>query len=184
MPRLAVLLRGVNLVTRNRISMPELRLALDEAGFEDVRTYLQSGNVVVRTDLAPRSLARLVSQLLVERFGLEVGVLVRTREELAEVVARNPLGPTATDPKRYQVTFLDGEPDPGALRELETSALGEERLVRVGRELYSWHPAGIGPSKLARLLSGKKLGVTATTRNWTTVTALLGLATDEHGTRR
>ena len=178
MRRLVVLLRGVNLVSHNRVSMPELRQSLAEAGFEDVETYLQSGNVVLASDLAPEQLASAVARLVAERFGLDVGVVVRTRAELAKVVARNPLGRLATDPKRYQVTFLDGEPDPDALQALEGVAVGGERLVCKGRELYTWHPDGIGRSKLARLLSGKSLGVTATTRNWSTVTSLLELAAE------
>lgn len=176
--RLVVLLRGVNLVSHNRLSMPELRHALVEVGFGDVRTYLQSGNVVLATDLAPEPAADAVRRLLAARFGLDVGVVVRTPEELIEVVRRDPLGTIASDPKRYQVTFLAGEPDPGAVRELLAAALGGERFVHLGRELYAWYPDGIGRSKLARLLSGKQLGVTATTRNWTTVGALLALATE------
>ena len=157
--------------------MPELRAGLSEAGFEDVKTYLQSGNVVLATELPPDALAAAVAELVAERFGVDIGVVVRTPDELAEIVARDPLRMLATDAKRYQVTFLDGEPKADALRVLEAAVAGNEQLVAVGRELYTWHPDGIGRSKLARLLSGKGLGVTATSRNWTTVTALLALAT-------
>ena len=158
--------------------MPELRAGLSEAGFENVQTYLQSGNVVLATELPPAALGAAVAELVAERFGVDIGVVVRTPDELAEVVARNPLRRLATNPKRYQVTFLDGEPKADALRVLEAAAAGGEQLAAVGRELYTWHPDGIGRSKLARLLSGKGLGVTATSRNWTTVTALLALATE------
>lgn len=178
MPRFVVLLRGVNVVAHNRVSMPELRLALAQAGFDDVTTYLQSGNIVLGADLAPEPLGRAVARLVTERFGLDIGVVVRTRDQLREVVARDPLTLFATDPKRYQVTFLDGEPDPGAVRALEAVVARGEQLVRIGRELYTWHPDGVGRSKLARRLSGKSLGVTATSRNWTTVTALLALAAE------
>ncbi len=179
MPALIVLLRGVNLVTRNRVSMPELRAALEEAGYGKVGTYVQSGNVVLTTDEDPAEVAARVARIVGERFRLDVGIVVRTRDELAHVVARNLLASAATDPKRYQVTFLDGEPDREAVRQLEAAAAGGERIVHDGRELYSWHPDGMGRSKLARLLSGKALGVTATSRNWTTVGALLALADDE-----
>ena len=156
--------------------MPELRSALTDVGFDDVQTYLQSGNIALATDLSADSLAREVAGLVHDRFGLDIAVLVRTRDELAEVVAKSPLGSVATDPKRYQVTFLDGEPESSAIDRLEAAAVGGERIVRVGRELYSWHPDGMGRSKLARLLSDRKLGVAATSRNWATVTALLELA--------
>jgi uncharacterized protein (DUF1697 family) len=177
--RLIVLLRGVNLVKRNRVSMPILREALEEAGFEDVATYVQSGNVVVTSTRRPAAVAKAVAAAIDDRFGLHIQVTVRTRSELAKVVERNPLGSVADDPKRYQVTFLDGKPDPTALETLEAAASGGERVVAVGREIYTWHPSGLGRSKLARLLSGKALGATATSRNWSTVTALLALA-DEH----
>jgi uncharacterized protein (DUF1697 family) len=171
-----VLLRGVNLVSRNRVSMPELRAALEEAGYEEVATYVQSGNVVLASGERPEQLARNVERVVADRFGLSIGVVVRTRDELAEVVARDPLGSVATSPKLYQVTFLDGDPDPEAVAKLEAAAADGERFLRLGRELYTWHPNGAGRSKLARLLSGKSLGVTATSRNWTTVTQLLALA--------
>jgi uncharacterized protein (DUF1697 family) len=174
--RVVVFLRGVNLVSRNRVSMPVLREALEEAGFEQAKTYVQSGNVVVTTTLAVRAVPAAVASVVTERFGIEIRVVVRTRTELAKVVDRNPLAAVASDPKRYQVTFLDGDPDAGAVEKLEAAAVRGETVVRVGRELYSWHPDGMGRSKLARLLSDKGLGVTATSRNWATVTAVLALA--------
>ncbi len=179
MARLVVLLRGVNLVTRNRVSMPVLRDALAEAGFEDVRTYVQSGNVVLSTKRAPRSVAKAVADVVTEQFGLDIGIVVRTRTQLAKVVERDPLGSVVTDPKRYQVTFLDGKPDGAALEKVKAAASGGEEVVSIGHELYTWHPSGMGRSRLGRLLSGKALGVTATSRNWSTVTALLALADEE-----
>jgi uncharacterized protein (DUF1697 family) len=172
--RVAVFLRGINLVSRNRVSMPVLREALEEAGFGDVRTYVQSGNVVLTTRRASAVPAE-VAAVVKERFGIEIGVVVRTRAELAKVVERNPLEAVASDPKRYQVTFLDGAPDRAAVAKLEAVAAGGEQVVHAGRELYSWHPDGMGRSKLARLLSDKTLGLTATSRNWATVTAVLEL---------
>lgn len=179
MARLIVLLRGVNLVSRNRVSMPVLREALAAVGFESVRTYVQSGNVVLTSKRAPTRVAKEVAKVVDERFGLDIGVVVRTRAELAKAIDRNPLGSIVTEPKRCQVTFLDGKPDPAALEKLEAAASGGEVIAHVGREIYTWHPSGMGHSKLARLLSGKALGVTATSRNWATVTALLALADEK-----
>src|SRR5919205_853511 len=110
MGRQIVLLRGINIGSRNRIAMPALREALTEAGFDDVRTYLQSGNVVLSSRAAPTTVARKCEATIAERFGLEIAVVVRTRDELAAVVRRNPLGDVATDPKRYQVSFLSAKP--------------------------------------------------------------------------
>jgi uncharacterized protein (DUF1697 family) len=175
-PRHIVLLRGINLPRHKRISMPELRGALEAAGFRDVETYVQSGNVVLSSRAAPKTLARKVERAIEDAFGLDVDVVVRTRDELADVVARDPFGKAASDPKRFQVTFLAERPDADVLAKLEASAAGGERLVASGRELYTWHPNGVGRSRLAALLAGSRLGVTATARNWTTVTTLLALA--------
>jgi uncharacterized protein (DUF1697 family) len=92
------------------------------------------------------------------------------------VVKRNPFGKVATNPKLYQVTFLEKAPAAELVRRLEAVAVGKERVVHIGRELYAWHPDGVARSKLAVLMAGKGLGVTATARNWRTVTKLLELA--------
>jgi uncharacterized protein (DUF1697 family) len=178
MARQVALLRGVNLGSRNRLAMAELREVLAEAGFEDVRTYLQSGNVVLSSSEAPKRLSRKLERLIAARFDLKIAVLVRTRAELAKVVKRDPLGKVATSPKRYQVSFLDGKLRPAVVRELEEAAAPSEQFVIAGREVYAWHPAGVARSRLWTLLAGRGLGVAATARNWTTVTKLLALAED------
>jgi uncharacterized protein (DUF1697 family) len=156
--------------------MPELRQLLEGAGFGDVRTYLQSGNVVLSSRFGPDRVARECEQRIASRFGFDITVLVRARSELAAIVKRNPLGKVAVDPKRYQVTFLASELESEVLRKLEAAAVAPERFVGVGRELYAWHPAGVARSSLWAQLGGKGLGVAATSRNWTTVTNLLALA--------
>ena len=171
-----LLLRGINVGPNKRIAMPELRALLTDAGFGDVRTYVQSGNVVLTSGVSANKLAGQCEKLIAERFGFDVDVIVRTADELAEVVARNPLADVADNPKRYQVSFFDGEPDPKAVEAVAAAAAPEERLVSVGRELYAWHPDGVGRSKMWTKLAGKTLGVRATARNWTTVTTLLEMA--------
>jgi uncharacterized protein (DUF1697 family) len=179
MPEQVLLLRGINLGPRRRIAMPELRELLAQAGYGYPRTYVQSGNVVLSSEEPPEQLARNSERLISERFGFDVDVVVRTREELSEVVKRNPLGDVATNPKRYQVSFLAEEPDPELIEALAALAAPAERFVAIGRELYAWHPDGVARSKLWAKLAGQGLGVTATARNWTTVTTLLAMA-EEH----
>jgi uncharacterized protein (DUF1697 family) len=176
MARRVVLLRGINIGSRNRVSMPKLREALEEAGFTDVQTYLQSGNVVLESRAKPETVRRKVEQLIEEQFGLEIAVVVRTKAELAGVAKRDPHAKIAKDPKRYQVTFLSKKLPAKTVRELEQAAAPDERMVVAGREVYAWHPAGVARSKLWSKLAGQGLGVTATSRNWTTVEALLELA--------
>ncbi len=174
--RQIVLLRGINIGPRNRVAMPALRELLTGAGFDDVRTYVQSGNVVLSTRRKERAVARACEELIASELGLEIPVVVRTRDELAEIVRRNPLGEVADDPKRYQVSFLEAEPDPRALEKLSELAVAGERIEAIGREIYAWHPDGVARSKLWAGLAGKSLGVKATARNWTTVTTLLEMA--------
>jgi uncharacterized protein (DUF1697 family) len=173
--RQIVLLRGVNVGSRNRIAMPKLRHALDASGFDDVRTYLQSGNVVLTSRLSPTKLAAECKRAVADEFGLDVDVLVRTRSELAAVVRRNPLGDVASDPKRYQVTFLAKKLPAAEVQRLEELAAKGEKLAAHGRELYAWHPDGVARSKLWARLAGRDLGVSATSRNWATVTKLVDL---------
>ena len=162
MPRYIVLLRGINIGSRNRVAMAALRSALEEAGFGDVQTYLQSGNVVLTSDASPARLAAETERLIAAAFDLDIDVVVRTRDELADVVRRNPLGRVAVNPKRYQVSFLAEEPDPKVLEALAEFAGEQEQFVAIGRELYAWHPDGIGRSRLWARLAGPALGVTAT----------------------
>lgn len=171
-----VLLRGVNLGSRNRVAMPKLRELLTEAGFDDVSTYVQSGNVVLSSGSSSDRVARTCRRVIADGFGLDIDVLVRTRAQLAAVVRRNPLGDVASNPKRYQVSFLAAKPAKRVLRELEELAAPSERVVAIGREIYAWHPAGVARSKLWARLAGQQLGEVATARNWTTVTKLLELA--------
>jgi uncharacterized protein (DUF1697 family) len=156
--------------------MPRLRELLEAAGMDSVRTYLQSGNVVVSSDADPDALAAECERRLADGFGLNISVVARTRDELAEVVRRNPLGSVAENPKRYQVTFLSDELAPEIVEQLAAQRADSEHFVAIGREAYAYHPEGLARSKLASRLAGKSLGATATARNWTTVTSLLAMA--------
>jgi uncharacterized protein (DUF1697 family) len=176
MERQVVLLRGINLGPRNRIAMPELRDALGEAGYDGVRTYVQSGNIVLESAEEPAALEEAIEALIAKRFDLEIPVVVRTRRELAGVIERNPLAEVATDPKRYQVSFLAQALEPQRVKQLNETATEPERVVALGRELYAWHPDGVARSKLWAKLAGADLGVKATARNWNTVQKLMAMA--------
>jgi uncharacterized protein (DUF1697 family) len=156
--------------------MADLRTLFTEAGYEDAATYVQSGNVVLSSSASPAELGRASAQLISERFGFDVPVVVRTQAQLAAVVKHNPLADVADNPKRYQVSFLSDKLDQARVTQLRELATDAEAVAVKGREIYVWHPEGVARSKLWNALAGKGLGVTATARNWTTVTALLGLA--------
>jgi uncharacterized protein (DUF1697 family) len=173
-----VLLRGINLGPNNRIAMPALREALTGAGYGRVRTYVQSGNIVLAGKQRGEALAAAISDLLMAEFGLAVPVVVRSAAELADAVERNPFGKeAASKPKALQVTFRSEAVVAEELTALEALASATEQLAGSGRELYSWHPDGIARSRLAVALTPKYAAATA--RNWTTVMTLLEMATDD-----
>ncbi|HVV58549.1 MAG TPA: DUF1697 domain-containing protein [Gaiellaceae bacterium] len=173
--RQIALLRGINLGRRS-VGMAELRTALEDRGHEDVRTLLRSGNVVLTSPETGAALERRLERELTEAFGFAIPVVVRTREELAETIARNPLGDVADNPSRYTVTFFSAPVPDARVRELERLAVPPEALAAAGRELYTWHPDGLARSALAAELARKRAGATGTNRNWNTVTKLLALA--------
>lgn len=176
MTRHIVLLRGINLGAAHRVAMKDLRDRLEAAGYRDVGTLLQSGNVVLAADAEPATLEAELPGSLKEWFGFDIPVVARSRDELAAVVAGDPFAGRTLDPKLYQVSFLSEVPDPERVRALESGVVAPEELVASGREIYTWHPNGIARSALAKQISAKKLGVEVTARNWRTVTTLLEMA--------
>jgi uncharacterized protein (DUF1697 family) len=181
MPSQIAFLRGINVGSHNRIAMADLRGLLAELGYGDARTLVQSGNIVLTAEIAPDELARELEGEIAGRFGVQTPVVVRTRDELAKVVALDPLGDVADQHKLYQVSFLSEQPDPEAMRKIAEVDVAPERFVQEGREIYAWHPDGIHSSRLARLLTDKRLGVTVTARNWKTTTKLLEMADELEG---
>ena len=159
--------------------MPALRELLSEAGLQDVRTYVQSGNVVVSSRESPDELAGRCRKLISEHFGFDVPVIARTAAALGSVLARDPFAGVAIDPKRYWVSFLDRELSAEEEARLQARAAGEEQLLCAGRELYGWFPDFTARSKLATALGAPAKGVTATARNWTTVSTLYAMATGQ-----
>ena len=165
------LLRGVNLGARNRVSMPQLRELVEAIGGEEVRTYLQSGNVVLRSRDKAAELERALEQGLGRVLGVEAAVLVRTKKELKEILERNPFEPAET-----YVTFIESAPDSARVSPLREQSFEPDQFYAAGREVYVSCPGGYGRTKLSNTFLERRLAVQATTRNWRTVTALAELA--------
>ena len=169
------LLRAVNVGGRNAVRMADLRRVVGALPAHDVRTYVQSGNVVFAS--STRTEAKVVDALtasLIETFGFEIGVVVRSAAALDAAVAANPLA-AGRDPARLAVTFLSAPPAAGTVGDGIQTIDGEE-FALVGREIYLHAPNGLGRSKLTPVLSERRLGVRATTRNWRTTTTLAAMA--------
>ena len=175
-PRFLALLRGVNVGGRALLPMPALRAALSDSGFEDVRTHLQSGNVILAGGSRGQKLSpALVEALIEEHFDLKVRVVLRTQAELADIVARNPLMAAAGKASNLHVVFLGSLPDPTLVDGLDPDRSPPDRFVVSGQEIFLHYPLGSGRSKLNLDYFEKKLGVIGTARNWNTVTRLLQL---------
>jgi uncharacterized protein (DUF1697 family) len=174
-----LLLRGINVGGNNKIGMAALRSALEAAGFTSVKTYLQSGNVVVTSSSAsPATVGREAEQVISDAFGLSIKVVVRSRKQIEKVIAGDPYGDLVDNPSRYFVTFLDPAPDAAKLAHLDPAAFEPERFVLAGDTLYLWYPEGSRNSPLEKAITKAKLNVTATARNWNTVNKLLELAAE------
>lgn len=179
MSLVAVLPRGINLGARNAVSMPLLRTALTEAGFARVATYVGSGNVVVEAGgRPPDDVAAAVRSVVAERFGVDVLCVARTRAEVDETVAADPLGDlpgVRESPSRHSVVFLPEAPDPDVVARLDHTAVLPERFAVVGRDVHTWHPEGLQRSRLDQQLA--RLAVVGTARNWRTVLRLQQMLT-------
>jgi uncharacterized protein (DUF1697 family) len=169
-----VLLRGINVGGRGKLPMAQLREIATAAGIEDVRTYIQSGNLV---GVAPRgstsALATRLREHIATATSLDPEVSVRTLAELAKVVAANPFVARGEDPAHLHVTFLS-HPTARVLTGHDPAAWVPEEVVAIDRELHLLLPDGMGRSKLAASLARRAAG--GTTRNWRTVTTLLEMA--------
>jgi uncharacterized protein (DUF1697 family) len=180
------LLRGINVGGRNRLPMTELRALHERLGHEDVRTHLQTGNVVFRArEDDEQALARTLVTALDADLAITCTVILRSPAELAAVVAANPFADriagargAATDAqaKALHVTFLDAPAARDAFADLDPASHAPDELVASGREVYLWCPGGYGRTKLTTTFLERRAGCAATDRNWNTVSALAAAA--------
>lgn len=172
------LLRGINVTGHNRIKMKDLRELYEALDLEKVRTYLQSGNVVFNYEEPDKSaLADTIEKGIKQTSGLEVKVLLRTAEELETIVNNNPfVRENNIESERLYITFLSSSPDSARLQTLPENKDKNDRFIISDEEIYLYCPDGYGKTKFSNDFFERKLKITATTRNWKTVNALLGIA--------
>ena len=171
-------LRGINVSGKNMIRMPELKSACEKEGFSDVLTYIQSGNIIFCHETVKEEvLAEKVAGLIRNSFGLEVPVIVRNAVQFEEIASSNPFLDEAGIPEgKLHVTLLSARPGEQRVKILEEVDAGTDRFILRGREIYLFCPGGYGNTKLSNTFFENKLKVTATTRNWKTITKLLELS--------
>lgn len=166
------MLRGINVAGKNRAGMDELKKLHESLGLGNVRSYIQSGNVVFECD--PKEVTELAERIgreMKRALGLEITVILRTREELQKVVEGNPF--TDKDTDRLHVAFLATVPLNVPQDRIDGAKAGPEELFVSGREIYLFCPNGYGRTKLSNNFFERVLKTTATTRNWKTVNRLL-----------
>jgi uncharacterized protein (DUF1697 family) len=169
------LFRGINVGGRNMLPMKELVALLAEAGFDEVRTYVQSGNVVFRSAGTPAAIGERILVAVADRFGFRPHLLLLSVADLARAAAANPYPEACAAPQFLHLWFLLRSPTAAVAKALGSVRAPSERCRVHGRVLYLHAPEGIGRSKLAARAEAL-LGVPATARNWRTVTRLLELA--------
>jgi uncharacterized protein (DUF1697 family) len=174
------LLRAVNLGGATRVSMASLRDRLAQSGLEDVRTILQSGNVVFRSPSGnAAAVERSLNSKLAPSLGARTEFFVRSRSEWSELVAQNPFPREAEiDPGHLLVAVLRDAPPPTAWRDLQAAIPGREQVRGAGRHGYIVYPDGVGRSKVTPTFIETRLGTRSTSRNWNTVRKLEALAAE------
>jgi uncharacterized protein (DUF1697 family) len=168
------LLRGINVGKAKRIAMADLRGLFEELGFRDVRTLLNSGNVVFTVARPKKDLGRTLEKAIAERLGVTSRVTIVTALELDAIVAGNPLLKVATNPSRLMVSVVNSAADMARLQPLLKRDWGTDRIGVGPRVAYLWCPDSILDSELAAAVA-KALGDGVTSRNWGTITKLHSL---------
>ena len=176
MPTWIAFIRGINVVGNNSLPMRELTGYLQKLNCADIRTYIQSGNVVFHSSEGnPDSLAHRISATIARERGFEPLVMVVDEKELAKAIAGNPFPKAAADAKSLHVFFLSAKPKPANVKSLDQLKTQTERFAVKDKLLYLHTPDGFAKSKLAGAIE-RRLGVDATARNWRTVTKMLEIA--------
>jgi uncharacterized protein (DUF1697 family) len=174
MPVYISMLRGINVGGNKLIKMDELRKSIAALGFEQVQTYIQSGNVVFKTAKAsPAALSKRIEETILADFGHSVSVISRTLDEMSKAIANNPfLKQPGIDVEKLHVAFLSAPPAAPALKKLSELTLAPDQSRCLGKEVYLYFPNGFSNSSLFKHPLDRVLSVTATTRNWKTVNTL------------
>lgn len=172
------LLRGINVSGQKIIKMEMLRKVLAELDFQNISTYIQSGNIIFESAVDdPNLLEQQIAQKIEEHFGFVVPVRITTLDELKTIAAENPFASeNLADPTQPYVTFLSDEPAAGNLEQLKLVDFQGDRFVSRSRVLYLWYARSAADTKLSNAVIEKKLQLKATSRNWKTVLKLIELA--------
>jgi uncharacterized protein (DUF1697 family) len=171
------LLRGINVGGKNKLPMKDLSAMFALAGCADVKTYIQSGNVVCKASAAvAEKLPAFITAAIKKSVGHDIPIVLRTAEELASAAHKNPFLAAGAAPETLHVMFLKDEPTHAAVAALDAACSpGDEFIVR-GKEIYLRLPNGVAKTKLSNAYFDRALGTTSTMRNWRTVLELVSMS--------
>ena len=171
------LLRAINLAGTNRVPMKSLAAMFVDAGCAEVRTYIQSGNVVFRAgDAVARRVPSAIAAAIEKQLGFRVPLVMRTAAEIADVAGSNPFLAAGLDAGALHVSFLGDAPAAAKVAALDPNRSPGDKFAVRGREIYLHCPNGVGKTKLTNQYFESRLGTLSTARNWRTVLTLLEMA--------
>lgn len=172
MTRYIVLLRGINVSGKNKLPMQDLRKMLSDLGYQNVQTYIQSGNIILDSEKKKNNIEKEIKEEIKLRFKYDVPVIARTIDGIQKAIQRNPY--PMENEKVIAVIFLS---EPVTITNIEINKAEEDQFTILEDVIYIYCPSGFGRSKLTINVFEKKLNVSATSRNWRTTNKLLELAT-------
>lgn len=173
------ILRGINVSGQKKILMADLKELYENLKFREVKTYIQSGNVVFKSDskLSDIQLAKKIEKEISAKYNFEVPVIIRTKEELKNIIDQNPfIKEKDIDLKKLHITFLSESPVEEKVESIKSTDFLPDKFSIDGKEIYLHIPESYGETKLSNKFFENKLKVSATTRNWNTVNKLFELA--------
>jgi len=172
------LLRGINVSGKNKIKMAELVQALELIGLTNIQTYIQSGNVVFKSEETDKNhLKNQIEAQIQASFGLQVPVLIRDAQEWEQMIQNKPTFTGLDDmQEKIYVTFLSDVPETSLVEAIKKGNYKEDVFMQMNREIYLYCPGGYGETKLSNSFLEKTLKCTASTRNWRTIVELMSMA--------
>jgi uncharacterized protein (DUF1697 family) len=177
MKKFIALLRGINVSGQKQIKMSELKTLFEKTGFQDVETYVQSGNIIFSSKDTPvEKLSSKISTAIKKEFGFDVQVIIVTPKEIEEVLKKNPFIKKKKDIDKLYVIFLSSVPSKENLEKIKAIDYSPEEFAAEGRYIYLFVPNSYGKARLNNNFFEKKLNLFATTRNWNSVQRLFDLS--------
>ncbi|MDC0711413.1 DUF1697 domain-containing protein [Stigmatella sp. ncwal1] len=177
MNRLIILLRGINVGGHRKVPMEHLRQLCRELGFDDVESYIQSGNLVLSAPQGAEAAVASLEPAIEQRFGFAVDVIARTARQWADYAAGSPFPDAAEQhPNLLHLALSKQKPKSGAAAALRERAMAGERIETVGDALWVHFPDGVARTKLSPAVFDKAMGSPVTARNWRTVLKLHEMA--------